>query len=530
MPQQLTIAAVLSCMFVGKCVADVLPVTNNAEFSAALTAAQPGDTISIAPGLYGGGYFRSGLSDVIIQGADPANRPVIRGGIAGIQLSDANRVTLEHLVFEQQTGNGLNIDDGGSFATPSTDIVIRNVLVRDIAGGGNLDGIKLSGVTGFLIENVVVDNWGSGGSAIDPVGSHNGLIQNSLFRHSTGGSSGIRPKGGSKNIVVRANRFEMADSGRAIQAGGSTGSQFFRFIDGDSGYEAADITAHGNVVIGASSAFSYVNIDGGHFHHNRIERPDDWAVRILNENPGTAIIDTQNGRFTDNVVVFNDTSAEWNRAVNVGPETLPATYEFARNRWFNLADATPQGSTPQLPAPETDGVYGQAPDFSVNEPIIWDFAWGKWIVNATEQPGSLDGDVGAGLRLAVSGVGGRFEPLLAQPLAGDWTLGEVPGQIQLPPLSQVILINVDAFQSSVIGDYDGDQLVGMADYLLWQSQFGSLGLRAADGNGDGVVNAADYTVWRDAFEQATVAVPEPSTLTLSALVLISVWRRRCSVI
>src|SRR5690606_9176876 len=110
-----------------------------------------------------------------------------------------------------------------------------------------------------------------------------------------------RPKGGSKNIVIRANRFEIGgDVGRAIQAGGSTGAEFFRFIDDDAGYEAAEITAEGNVVIGGGAAFSYVNIDGGVYHHNYAHRPQNWAIRVLNENPGQSIVDTQNGEFRDN--------------------------------------------------------------------------------------------------------------------------------------------------------------------------------------------------------------------------------------
>lgn len=101
-------------------------VGTTGAFSTALSAAQPGDRILMTPGVYNGGHFRSGLTQVSILSQDPGNRAIIRGGTNGIQLSDATEVTLQDLIFEQQTGNGLNIDDGGSFASPSTGITLRS--------------------------------------------------------------------------------------------------------------------------------------------------------------------------------------------------------------------------------------------------------------------------------------------------------------------------------------------------------------------------------------------------------------------
>ena len=197
-------------------------VSTTDQFRDALSAAEPGDRILLRPGVYRGGHYRSGLTDVSIVAADPRDPPVLRGGANAIQLSDAHRVTIEHLILEQQTGNGINIDDGGSFDSPSTQITLRNLVVRDIVEAGNRDGIKLSGVTGFVIDQVQVLDWGDGGSAVDMVGSHHGIIQNSLFRHGNISDlgSGLRPKGGSKGITipriglscptVRAARFKRA--------------------------------------------------------------------------------------------------------------------------------------------------------------------------------------------------------------------------------------------------------------------------------------------------------------------------------
>lgn len=502
-----------------------IPVANSGQFSAALSSAQPGDTIVVAPGLYSGGHFRAGLTGVTIRGADPQDRPIFRGGSSALQLSDAVDVTLESLIFEHQTGNGLNIDDGGSFETPSTNITLRNLTIRDMDATGNNDGIKLSGVTHFLIDRVEVINWAAGGSAIDPVGSHYGLIQNSLFLHETGANSGIRPKGGSKGITIRANRFELGggNGSRAIQAGGSTGEDFFRFIDGDSGYEAAEIVAEGNVIVGSHAPFAYVNIDGGLFHHNYAHLPQNWVIRILNENRGNQIVDTQHGQFRDNVIVFD---GAMRTAVNVGPETLPETFVFSGNHWFN--QAVPNDSTPSLPAQETGGTYGVAPGHvSLEGPIVWSFPWGKWIVNASGEIGEVAAEEFVALKLASPGEGAVFRPLASpaqaeHPLEGEWDFQEVPidGPLRIDPFSQLVLIEATLCSTCFNpGDYNRDGRVDIADYGAWKADFGRLGPNlSTDGNRDGIVDGADYVIWRNhlsgenAFPEALVPIPAPGGL------------------
>jgi Right handed beta helix region len=418
------------------------PAATRSEIVAALDAARAGDRILIAPGHYAGGLYKQDLADVTLRGADPADPPVIEGGAGGIQLSDATGVTIEHLIIEGAAGNGINVDDGGTFATPSTAITIRDVVVRDLNPSGNNVGIKASGVTGLLIEGVKVYNWGDAGDGIDLVGSHDVLIQNSLFRHTSGAARAMQIKGGSKNVIVRANRIELPiGKGRALQVGGVTGVPYFRFIDGDSGYEAARVTIEGNVIIGASSALAWVNIDGGVFHHNFVKRPGEWVFRILNENQGRPIVQTQYGVFTDNVIVFNDRLPEWRSIGNYGPGVLEDTFTFARNHWFNPANPTAAGSTPQLPAIEANGTYGDDPAIDIDRPIVWRFPWGVWLVNAAERSGRVDLE-GLPLVQGVAGQGGQFDPQAAAPLRGAWTFEPLSGPtLELAPFTQAILID-----------------------------------------------------------------------------------------
>jgi hypothetical protein len=95
--------------------------------------------------------------------------------------------------------------------------------------------------------------------------------------------------------------------------------------------------------------------------------------------------------------------------------------------------------------------------------------------------------------------------------------------------------------SDLPGDYSGNGTVGPEDYGLWKANFGSTTNLDADGNDDGRVNAADYTIWRNnlggtlgfgsgaagyplgaSVAPLSPAVPEPATLALAAVGLVSV--------
>jgi hypothetical protein len=85
-------------------------------------------------------------------------------------------------------------------------------------------------------------------------------------------------------------------------------------------------------------------------------------------------------------------------------------------------------------------------------------------------------------------------------------------------------------------DFDGDNDVDGADFLIWQRNLGSGTTQPqGDANGDQAVDGADLAVWRDAFGQvgvapAAAAVPEPSALALAGLFAAAMaLRRRASV-
>jgi len=311
--------------------------------------------------------------------------------------------------------------------------------VKNVGSSGNQDGIKLSGVIGFHLNRVQVLGWGETGTAVDLVGCHNGLIENSFFKNnSIVDGHGVRPKGGTKGLVIRANRFETAGE-RPIQFGGSTERVYFRPQPAGV-YEAQDIVAEGNVIIGSPSATAYANnIDNSVFHHNFIYRPTKWVRRILHDDSGDKN-KIQKGAFTDNVVVWQqgDVSVFENLSVNAKIDQFVS----ARNTWFN--ETNPAHSRPETSVKELEPILGQDPGLDVDKPVVWPFDWGIWVVNATAFKKNIDFVEGKSYRIAVpTNKSAVFDPRLAYPLIGDW---------ELKPIAELILVMADYSQIILIAD------------------------------------------------------------------------------
>ena len=343
-------------------VGPILQVDDAASFKDAVARAKPGTRIELAPGEYGNGHLFQNLhgtadAPIVIAAADPEHPPTFTGGGQGLHLSDPAYVELHHLHLSGASGNGLNIDDGGTFDTPAHHVTLRGLIVTDIGPAGNHDGIKLSGLDDFVVEDCLLERWGEGGSGIDMVGCHRGEITSCVFRHGDQtGSNSIQAKGGTRDLRVHRNRFERGGS-RAVNIGGSTGLQFFR--PRPEGFEARDILVEHNTFIGSSAPVAFVGVDGATFRFNTIYRPTRWVLRILQETTGPDFVPSRNGIFTDNIIAFR--ADDLSTTVNIGPNTAPETFRFARNFWYAIDD--PARSSPDLPTPEVDGVTGQDPLF-----------------------------------------------------------------------------------------------------------------------------------------------------------------------
>jgi hypothetical protein len=329
---------------------------------------QPGDAIRLLPGAYVGGtslrdVAGSSNAPIWLGGVPGLARPVLSGGSTAIHFSRVRYLIVENMEVAGATGNGLNCDDGGEYANAAVThhVLFRNLSIHDIGKGGNNDGLKLSGLNDFFVIDCEFARLSAGGSGIDHVGCHRGLIARSTFTDA--GSNSIQCKGGSEDIEIRSNRF-INGGGRAINIGGSTGFTFFRppLSTNAPNVEAKNIRVTANLFRGGDAPVAFVGCVDSLFANNTIIEPRRWIVRILQETVSRGEFTFRpcaNNRFMNNLVAFD--RSHLGVPVNLGSNTDPGSFEFANNLWF--AADQPGQSRPALPSAEAGGVYGLDPLF-----------------------------------------------------------------------------------------------------------------------------------------------------------------------
>src|SRR6185436_19908144 len=125
-----SIALLLFYTSLGARTLEVGPFREFTNLQQSAAAAQAGDTILLREGIYNGGDYienLKGSSDAWITIRTATGEEVIyRGGSQAFHLTDPAYLRIEGLIFEQQTGNGVNIDDGGTYDTPAHHVIIEN--------------------------------------------------------------------------------------------------------------------------------------------------------------------------------------------------------------------------------------------------------------------------------------------------------------------------------------------------------------------------------------------------------------------
>lgn len=326
------------------------------DLSAAASVAQPGDTLLLHSGVYPGGLSISNLKGTPDQWITIKNAPgatvIFEGGGNAIQFIEPAYLHLSGLIFQHQTGNGVNTDDGGTYDTPAHHVIFEQCTFRDMSATGNNDLLKLSGLDSFEVRNCLFQNGSAGGSGIDMVGCHYGIIRGNQFENM--GSNAIQCKGGSENLRIEANFFKNCGQ-RTLNIGGSTGLQFFR--PDTAHFEAARVQVFSNIIVGSVAPVAFVGAVEVDVAHNTLYRPDKWAIRILQETVDPdRFLPCGNNRFRNNIVVVSNANPV---ITNIGPNTAPQTFTFSNNLWYHLDNANWPG--PDIPVAETNPIVNQNP-------------------------------------------------------------------------------------------------------------------------------------------------------------------------
>jgi len=334
----------------------------------ALQGVQPGDAIRLLPGNHVTGNSIGNLAGtsnapIWIGGVSGQGRPVMSGGGTAIQLSKIRYVIVENLEVTGATANGINCDDGGDYANSNAtrQVLFRNLYVHNIGTGGNNDGLKLSGVNDYFVLDCEFARLSAGGSGIDHVGCHRGLIARCAFTDA--GSNAVQCKGGSEDIEIRWNRI-LNGGARAINIGGSTGFEFFRppLSTNAPNVEARNIRVVANLFCGSDAPVAFVGTVDALVANNTIIEPGRWVLRILQETRsggGYAFLPCSGNQFINNLVYLN--RSQISTHVNIGANTDAGSFKFANNLWY--AFDRPSQSHPTLPSAEASGVYGLNPLF-----------------------------------------------------------------------------------------------------------------------------------------------------------------------
>jgi hypothetical protein len=335
--------------------------------TAAAAVAQPGDTLLMHGGTYPGGLFIANLKGTADQWITIKNAPgasvVLEGGGNAIQFTDPEYLRIAGLIFQHQTGNGVNMDDGGTYSTPAHHVVFEGCTFRDMSATGNNDLLKLSGLDHFEVLDCLFQNGAAGGSGIDMVGCHFGKIAGNRFENM--GSNAIQCKGGCENLRIEGHFFKNCGQ-RTLNIGGSTGLQFFR--PDTAHFEAARVKVFSNIIIGSVAPVAFVGAVEVDVAHNTIYRPDKWAIRILQETVDTSrFLPCGDNLFRNNIVVLSNANPV---VTNIGPNTAPETFTFSNNLWYHADN--PNWSGPDIPVVESNPVLNQNP--LLQDPVNEDFS------------------------------------------------------------------------------------------------------------------------------------------------------------
>jgi Ca2+-binding RTX toxin-like protein len=288
----------------------VYTVTDSGTLTAMLKLAQPGDTVALAPGTYGGLLFQNlNLGGVTITSANPLTPATI----TDLYIINSSGMTFSGLEFVAPASFGDNVWK----VTASHDIHFDHLNAH-----GSLDGNPADDVTGFLIRtssNVSVTNsefqqLSNGIGQLDNTGLT--ISGNSFHDIQTDGVRG----GGSSNVVVSNNTFTdfypaVGDHPDAIQ-----------FWTTNETTSAHDITITDNLFLRGAGQVAqgiFIRDEVGNIPYQNVTITGNYIIGGMYN--GIAVIGGNNVTINNNTVAGFSDMESWVRLENVTNATISNT-------------------------------------------------------------------------------------------------------------------------------------------------------------------------------------------------------------
>ena len=326
------------------------------SLSDAIKVVEAGNMILLHEGVYeetGIKYLNdlAGTSDgYIIIRADKEGTVILRGG--GLKLSTAAYIKFQNLTFEQHQ---LIIDDRYVFEKPAHHITFENCTFRSNNQGWGKSFLTMMGVDDFEIKNCqFLGDADCGGLSLQ--GCHRGSIKGCYIEKVKGNA--IAVSGGSQQVLIEANMIKDCTD-RSLVIGGQTAAQYLR--PQNSTFEASDIKAHSNVIVGSRCPITYMVAEKADVVNNTIINPGQYVIAITqNSIQNETYIKCGNSSFVNNIVYrANGLTLD----CLVGPGTDNQSFTFSNNLWYNYEKKNWNGPK-GIPVLEPDIIIGKDPLFT----------------------------------------------------------------------------------------------------------------------------------------------------------------------
>ncbi|MBV7409291.1 right-handed parallel beta-helix repeat-containing protein [Maritimibacter sp. DP1N21-5] len=329
------------------------PASAFTSIQSAINASAPGDTILVHPGHYAENLvIRTNQISLIAVGGPEATR---------IDPADSLRDTLEIAGADSITVTGFTLGSGTNPAKQTvhvhgvkdgTDFATHVTLSGNLIERGAGDGIKLSKVSGIVVEDNTITGGGSTESALDLVGGERITIAGNRFLDM--GNIGISLKGGSKDVVVTGNTL-IGVAHVGIEIGGYTNLANYMpgFLESGLTYEILNVLVENNLVQDAGNAA--FRVIGG-------QKVAFLANTATGGNPVVKIDDSSlyHDRWASSDIGFSANSfpgADWLVDRSQQAHILSEIAGLFTD-WRNIAQ-TPAGDRTETPAPEPE-----SPDYN----------------------------------------------------------------------------------------------------------------------------------------------------------------------